>query len=63
MTFFSPLTKAVVARSAHANEAEEQVGQGLSCLHLHPGGGGTPKSIPQPSVHYLARRELVSQEC
>jgi hypothetical protein len=35
-------------RSSQAAEAREQMGQGPTCLHLHPGG----EAVPQPSVHW-----------
>ena len=35
-------------RSAQVAEAAEQLGQGPTGLHLHPGGG----AVPYPSVHW-----------
>ena len=42
------LSKAGADRSTQASEAAEQLGQGPSCLHLHPRG----QAFPQLFVHW-----------
>jgi hypothetical protein len=53
------LSRAGPLRSSQATEAAEQLVQGHTGLHLHPGGG----AVREHSVHLSCWRELVSQEC